>query len=178
MATGCLHPVVGQRRLTVARVRVDLHHLAGVGEIRVHLAVAGRHTVLRFAAERNVRDQFSGAWIDRGGGMRIAVQGEHAVRGFVVEDGIGVFRGRDAARRLERLRIEHDHGLVVADRGEAVSRAVRDRGAVRAFDVGDFAEQLAAILIDHHHASLTRDEQTMIRRIGHDVIPAPVAASV
>ena len=39
------------------RLRVDLNHLAGVGEIRIHLAVAGGSAVFRFAAERNVRDQ-------------------------------------------------------------------------------------------------------------------------
>ena len=50
------------------------------------------------------------------------------------------------------------------------------RGSVRALNAGDFAEQLAVVFIDDHHAILPRDKQTVIRWIGHDVIPAPVPA--
>ena len=49
-------------------------------------------------------------------------------------------------------------------------------GSVRALDAGDFAEQFAGVLIDHHHAILPGDEDTVIRRIGHDVVPAAVPA--
>jgi hypothetical protein len=40
----------------------------------------------------------------------------------------------------------------------------------------DLAEQLAAVLVNHHHACLPADEHTVIRRVGHDVVPASVAA--
>ena len=32
------------------------------------------------------------------------------------------------------------------------------------------------VLVDDHHAILSRDEQAVIRRIRHDVVPAAVAA--
>ena len=47
---------------------------------------------------------------------------------------------------------------------------------MRAVDPGDLAEERAVVLVDHHHAILPADEQPMIRRIGHDVVPAAVAA--
>ena len=50
------------------------------------------------------------------------------------------------------------------------------RGPVRALDAGDLAEQRAVVFVDHHHAILPADEQPVIRRIGHDVVPAAVAA--
>ena len=57
-----------------------------------------------------------------------------------------------------------------------MSRGLRDRGSVRALDAGDFAEQRPAVFIDDHHAILPGDEQTVIGRIGHDVVPAPIPA--
>ena len=83
-------------------LRVDLDHLARVGEIRVHLAVAGRDAVFGFAAERNVRDQRAGLRIDDRRGVRVAIEREHAVRRAVVDDRVGVFGGRNPAEHLER----------------------------------------------------------------------------
>jgi len=40
MATGCVHGAVDQRRATVAVFASIFNHLARVGEIRVHPAVA------------------------------------------------------------------------------------------------------------------------------------------
>ena len=57
-----------------------------------------------------------------------------------------------------------------------MARGAGDRGSVRALDAGDFAEQRPAVLVDHHHAILAPDEQAVIRRIRHDVVPAAVAA--
>ena len=74
------------------------------------------------------------------------------------------------------VQIEHDHGLVVAGGGEAVAGGLGDGRAVRAVDAGDFAEQLAGVLVHDHDARLTRDEQPVVRRIRHDVVPAAVAA--
>ena len=106
--------------------------------------------------------------------MRVAVQREHALRSGVVEDGVGVFGGRNPAQRLEGLQIEHRHGLVVARCGKSMARAFRYRGSVRAFDAGDFAQQLPAVFIHHHHSVLPRDKQTVIGRIGHNVIPTSI----
>ena len=114
--------------------------------------------------------------IDHRRRVRVAVEGEHAVRRGVVDDRVGILGGRNAAEHLERLQIEHDDRLVVARRRESVPGGRRDRRAVRAVDAGDFAEQLAVVLVDDHHAILPADEQTVIRRIGHDVVPAAVAA--
>jgi len=43
---------------------------------------------------------------------------------------------------------------------------------MRALNTRDFAKQLPAVFIHHHHAILAADEQAVIGRIGHDVIPA------
>ena len=53
---------------------------------------------------------------------------------------------------------------------------IRKRGPVCALDAGDFAEQLSVVFVDHHHASLPANKQTVIRRIGDDVVPTAVPA--
>ena len=111
-----------------------------------------------------------GLRIDHRRGVRVAIEREDAVRRAVVDDRVGVFGGRDPAEHLEGLQIEHDHRLVVARGGESVPGRRRQRGSVRALDAGDFAEQRPAVFVDHHHAILPADEQTVIRRIGHDVV--------
>jgi len=59
--------------------------------------------------------------------------------------------------------------------GESMPCATRPR-FVRALDASNFAEQRSAILKDDHHAVLPGDKQTVIGRIGHDVVPASVPA--
>ena len=54
----------------------------------------------------------------------------------------------------------------------------RHRSSVCAIDAGNFAEQSPLVLIDHHYAILPRDKHAMIRRIWHDVIPAPVSTQI
>ena len=50
----------------------------------------------------------------------------------------------------------------------------RHRRSMRALDSSDLSQQLPGIFVHHHHASLPGDEQTVIRWIGHDVVPASV----
>src|SRR5262249_53496668 len=69
-----------------------------------------------------------------------------------------------------------DHGLIVAGSGESMACRLRYRGAVRSLDSGDFPKQLPVIFIHHHHPVLAGNEQTMIRRIRYDVVPASVTA--
>jgi len=84
--------------------------------------------------------------------------------------------GRNPAEHLEGLQIEHDYGLVVTRRGETMPGRFCHRGSVRAVDAGDFAEEFPAVFIDDHPAILPSDKQTVIGRVGDDVVPAPVTA--
>ena len=47
-------------------------------------------------------------------------------------------------------------------------------GPVSAVDAGDFAEQHAGVFIDHHQSILAGDEEAVMGRIGHDVVPAAI----
>jgi hypothetical protein len=53
---------------------------------------------------------------------------------------------------------------------------LRPERSVRAFDARDFAEKHPTVLIHDHHAVLAADEQSLVRRIGNDVIPAAIPA--
>ena len=86
---------------------VDLDDLARVGQVRVHLPVAGRHAVLRLAAERNIRDERSPARIDHCRGVCVAVEREDAIRWGVEDDRVGVFGRVNPAELLEGFQIEH-----------------------------------------------------------------------
>src|SRR5579862_7126970 len=106
--------------------------------------------------------------------MPIAVQCEYAIGRAVIDDGIGIERGGNPAERLVSLQIEHDDHLIVARGRESMPRGLRDRRTVRALNAGYLAEQRSVILVHHHDAGLARDEYAVIRRIGHDVVPASV----
>ena len=62
------------------RLGVDLDDLAGVREVDVHLSVAGRHAVLRLAAQIDVRHELSRDGIDDRRRVRVAVEREHTIR--------------------------------------------------------------------------------------------------
>ena len=94
----------------------------------------------------------------------------------VEEDRVGVFRGVNPAELLEGLQVEHHDRLVVAGGREPVAGGRRQRGAVGALDAGHFAQHLPVVLVHDHDPVLAADEEPVIRRVGHDVVPAAVAA--
>ncbi len=55
-------------------------------------------------------------------------------------------------------------------------RRLRERHAVGPVNIMDLAEQLPVVLVHDHDAILPRDEHTVPRRIGDDVVPAAVAS--
>src|SRR5665213_3904930 len=75
-----------------------------------------------------------------------------------------------------KVLVEHDDRLVVARSGEAVPGAFRDRGSMRALNACDFAEKRAGVFVDYHHAIQASDKEAVIRRVGHDIVPATVSA--
>jgi len=153
---------------------VDFDDLVFVGDVGVDLAITGGDGVFRLAAECDVGDGLAGGGINDGGGSSVAVHGEDAVGGSVVDGGIGVFLGRGAADDFEGLEVEHGDGLVLRGRSEAVGG--RDGGAVGAVDVVDLADELAGVFIDNHKVGAAGDEDAVRRGVGNDVVPAAFAA--
>jgi len=60
----------------------------------------------------------------------------------VVDDRIGILRGRGFVRDLESLQNEHDDRFIVARRRESMTRRRRDRRPVGALDAGDFTRSV------------------------------------
>src|SRR5215831_8893105 len=104
--------------------------------------------------------------------MRVAIHREYAVRWAVVDDGVGIFGGGNLIEHLEGLQVEHEDSSLGAGSGETMSRGVDDRSTMGTADARHFAEQFAGVFVYDHHPVLPGNEQTMIRRIGHDIVPA------
>ena len=108
--------------------------------------------------------------------MCVAVEREDAIRCPVVDDRVGVFRRGNPAECFERLQIEHHDGPVVAGGRKSMSRRRGNRRPVRALNARHFAKQRPVVFVDHHHAILPANKQSVSWRVGHDVVPAAVAA--
>ena len=107
--------------------------------------------------------------------MSVAVECEDPVRWGVIDDGVGIESGGKFADLFVGFEIEHDHGLVIARGGETVAARLSDCRAVRSVDSCDFAQERSFVFIDDHDAILARDEDAMVGRVGHDVVPTAVA---
>jgi hypothetical protein len=57
-----------------------------------------------------------------------------------------------------------------------MSRCLGDRGSVRALDPDDLAQQFSVVDIDNHDPVLPGDEHAVMRRVGNNVVPTPLAA--
>ena len=174
METGCLHGAVDQRRETVAVfASISTTSLMSV-RFAYTLPSPADAPYSGLPPSGMLVISFPAARVDHRRGVGVAIQREDAIRRAVVDDRIGILGGRDAAESLEGFQIEHDHGLVVTRGGEAMTRGGRHRGSMRAVYAGDFAKQFPAVFIDDHHAILPGDKQTVIGRVGHDVVPTAV----
>ena len=110
--------------------------------------------------------------------MRIAIETENPVRGFVVNDGIRVFGGRNASKWCIGLQIEHHDGPVLTGRRKPSAGICGNRHAVRPLDARDLAEELAGVLVDHHDSILPADKEAVAGRIRHEVVPRALATQL
>ena len=157
------------------RSRVELRHRILVLQVHEQLPVSRGNAELRTRPELDIAEPFSRDGIDRGGGMRVAVEGEDALGRRVVQNGIVVRGHHRVAEHSERLEIEHRDGAVRPRRGEAVTRFIREGHAVGPIQTRDLPEHFSAVGVDHDDAVLVRDEQPMAHGVEGEVVPAPVA---
>src|SRR5881296_3456814 len=158
------------------RSRVELRHRILVLQIHEQFPVSRRNAELRTRPELDIAEPFSRDGIDRGGGMRVAVERENALGRRVVQHGIVVRGHHRVAEHSWRLEIEHRDGAVRPRRGEAVTRFIREGHAVGPIQTRDFPEHFSAVGVDHDDAVLVRDEQPMAHGVEGEVVPPAVAA--
>src|SRR5258705_63948 len=96
-------PALGHRQF----VRVEREQLILVFEIHEHRALAVGLREFRFAAEWNRANHFSLLRINRRRILTACVEGEDALRGRVIPDGVGASADFDLVQRLQSLEIEN-----------------------------------------------------------------------
>jgi len=73
-------------------LRIYLGDLPLVFDVYVELAVTRSDSELRFSPQRNVADRLPRRRVDHAGGSGIAIEGEHAFGGGIVENRVGVIQ--------------------------------------------------------------------------------------
>src|ERR1700740_199116 len=91
------------------------------------------------AAEGNRTDNGAVSGVDYGGVFAAAVKGEDALRGGIVDDGIGVGVGLSGADGLQGFEIEDGDGVRATVAGEAAAKIRRDGDAVHVLRIGNVA---------------------------------------
>ncbi|WP_449424035.1 hypothetical protein [Rhodanobacter lindaniclasticus] len=135
---------------------VDLDQLGCVLDVVVDVAGAVGYGELRLAGQRDGGDHRAFRGVDHAGRVTAAIERQHVMRGFVVNDGIGLLAGADDGRqRLEHAQIELGDRGVRAIAGEAAPQVVGDRDAVHAGGVG----QRGNLPVADRHRSPARDRR-------------------
>src|SRR5258708_20857289 len=91
------------------------------------------------AAEGNRADNGAVGGVDYGGVLSAAVKGEDALRGGVVDDGIGIGVGLYGADGFQSFEIEDGDGVPASVAAESAAEIRSDRDAVHPLRIGNVA---------------------------------------
>jgi len=113
---------------------VDLTDLGFILDVEVDVAFAVDLRELGLAADGDCRRvDFARLCVEYGGVIAASVEGQDAVRGRLIDDGVGIGAGLDLAQNLKRLEVEDGDIVILAVAGEAAAEVVGDGDACTPF---------------------------------------------
>src|SRR6266849_2820760 len=151
--------------------------LGGVFVIDPEGAFAVRDREFGFTAEGNGTDDGAVGGVDGGGIFTAAIEGEDALGGGVVNDGVGIGVGFYGADGFQSFEIEDGDGVGAAIAGEAAAEVRSDGDAVHALRVGNVAFDGVGVGVHDYGVRGVGDVHASRVAVDVDVVPAFVAGN-
>src|SRR5712671_3407441 len=120
-------------------------------------AFAGGYGEFRLVAQRNRAYDGAIGGVDDGGVFAAAVEGEDALGGRIVNNGVGIRVGLCGADGLQSFEIENRDGVGAAIAGEAAAEVGGHGDAVDAWRVRDVAFDSVGVGIHDYNVRAMRD---------------------
>src|SRR5713101_4243449 len=128
-----------------------------------------------FATEGNGADNGAVRGVDGGGILAAAVEGEDALGGGVVNDGVGIGVGFYGADGFQSFEVKDGDGVGAAVAGEAAAEVGSDGDAVHALRVGNVAFDGVGVGVHDYGVRGVGDVDAARVAVDVDVVPAFIA---
>src|SRR6266851_6131057 len=149
--------------------------LGGVFVIDPKGAFAVSDREFGFAAEGNRADDGTVGGVDGGGIFAAAIEGEDALGGGVINDGVGISVGFYGADGFQSFEIEDGDSVGAAVAGEAAAEVGGDSDAVHALRVGNVAFDGVGVGVHDYGVRGVGDVDAARVAVDVDVVPAFIA---
>src|SRR5207244_5746932 len=103
--------------------------------------------------------------------MAAAIEGEHALAGAIIKNGVGILSGFDLVQRLQCVQIENANGPFTAITDVAPAKFLGEGNAMHAGCIRNVSNGPAGIGVDHNDVGGARDEELEWGRMEREIMP-------